>query len=62
MLPVSLATFRRLFVYMSILMYFRADTAKRLLGKTANWHEKKVLGSAKFSDDSKYRGSPHSGV
>lgn len=43
-------------------MYFRADTAKRLLGKTANWHEKKVLGSAKFSDDSKYRGSPHSGV
>ncbi|KFA69507.1 hypothetical protein S40285_05673 [Stachybotrys chlorohalonatus IBT 40285] len=28
-----------------------ADTAKRVLGKTASWREKKVLGSAKFSDD-----------
>lgn len=29
----------------------RADTAKLLLGKTASFREKKVLGSAKFSDD-----------
>ena len=29
----------------------RADTAKRLLGKTASFRERKVLGSAKFSDD-----------
>ncbi|KAK8879616.1 FAD/NAD(P)-binding domain-containing protein [Apiospora arundinis] len=28
-----------------------ADTAKKVLGKTASWREKKVLGSAKFSDD-----------
>lgn len=28
-----------------------ADTAKKALGKTATWKEKKVLGSAKFSDD-----------
>ncbi|EEY16791.1 conserved hypothetical protein [Verticillium alfalfae VaMs.102] len=28
-----------------------ADTAKRVLGKTASWRERKVLGSAKFSDD-----------
>jgi hypothetical protein len=29
----------------------RADTAKRLLSSTATFREKKVLGSAKFSDD-----------
>ncbi|KAF4309461.1 putativeflavin-containing amine oxidasedehydrogenase [Botryosphaeria dothidea] len=29
----------------------RADTSKRLLGKTASWRESRVLGSAKFSDD-----------
>ena len=29
----------------------RADTAKRLLSNTATYKEKKVLGSAKFSDD-----------
>lgn len=28
-----------------------ADTSKRVLGKSASWREKKVLGSAKFSDD-----------
>jgi len=28
-----------------------ADTAKTVLGKTASWRERKVLGSAKFSDD-----------
>ncbi|KAF3353299.1 Cutinase [Verticillium dahliae VDG1] len=28
-----------------------ADTAKRVLSKTASWRERKVLGSAKFSDD-----------
>ncbi|KXJ88530.1 FAD dependent oxidoreductase [Microdochium bolleyi] len=28
-----------------------ADTAKRVLGRTATWKEKRVLGSAKFSDD-----------
>lgn len=28
-----------------------ADTSKRVLGKTASWKEKRVLGSAKFSDD-----------
>jgi len=29
----------------------RADTAKRILGRSANFRERKVLGSAKFSDD-----------
>lgn len=28
-----------------------ADTAKKVLGKTSSWRERKVLGSAKFSDD-----------
>ncbi|KAH6689878.1 hypothetical protein F5X68DRAFT_167493 [Plectosphaerella plurivora] len=28
-----------------------ADTAKKTLGATASWRERKVLGSAKFSDD-----------
>ncbi|KAK4186977.1 hypothetical protein QBC35DRAFT_411438 [Podospora australis] len=28
-----------------------ADTSSRLLGKTASFHERRVLGSAKFSDD-----------
>ncbi|TRX92399.1 hypothetical protein FHL15_006785 [Xylaria flabelliformis] len=28
-----------------------ADKAKEVLGRTASWREKKVLGSAKFSDD-----------
>lgn len=27
------------------------DTSKRVLGKTATWREKKVLGSAKFAND-----------
>ncbi|KAH8905832.1 FAD/NAD(P)-binding domain-containing protein [Coniochaeta sp. PMI_546] len=37
--------------YDEIVLCCLADTAKRLLGKTANWREKQVLGSAKFSDD-----------
>jgi predicted NAD/FAD-binding protein len=28
-----------------------ADTAKRVLGRTSSWRERKVLGSAQFSDD-----------
>ena len=28
-----------------------ADVAKSLLGKTASWRERQVLGSAKFADD-----------
>ncbi|KAI1141481.1 FAD/NAD(P)-binding domain-containing protein [Hypoxylon sp. FL0543] len=38
-------------VYDEIVMCCLADTAKKVLGRTATWKEKKVLGSAKFSDD-----------
>ncbi|KAI1662239.1 FAD/NAD(P)-binding domain-containing protein [Daldinia decipiens] len=38
-------------VYDEIVMCCLADTAKKVLGRTATWREKKVLGSAKFSDD-----------
>ncbi|KAM0429817.1 hypothetical protein ACHAPT_006423 [Fusarium lateritium] len=38
-------------VYDELILCCLADTAKRVLGKTASWREKKVLGSAKFSDD-----------
>lgn len=38
-------------VYDEIVMCCLADTAKNVLGRTASWKEKKVLGSAKFSDD-----------
>ncbi|KAG5782696.1 hypothetical protein H9Q73_003631 [Fusarium xylarioides] len=37
--------------YDEIVLCCLADTAKKVLGKTATWKEKKVLGSAKFSDD-----------
>ncbi|KAM7187239.1 flavin-containing amine oxidasedehydrogenase [Rhypophila sp. PSN 637] len=37
--------------YDEIVLCCLADTAKRLLGETASFREKKVLGSAKFSDD-----------
>ncbi|KAK7716649.1 hypothetical protein SLS63_011074 [Diaporthe eres] len=37
--------------YDEIVLCCLADTAKRVLGKTASWKEKQVLGSAKFSDD-----------
>ncbi|KAK3326042.1 hypothetical protein B0H66DRAFT_616869 [Apodospora peruviana] len=37
--------------YDEIVICCLADTAKRLLGKTASFRERKVLGSAKFSDD-----------
>jgi hypothetical protein len=49
-LSVSVTTGGGLTAYV-ILTAIRADTAKRLLGKTANFREKQVLGSAKFSDD-----------
>ncbi|KAI8959349.1 FAD/NAD(P)-binding domain-containing protein [Daldinia sp. FL1419] len=38
-------------VYDEIVMCCLADTAKKVLGRTATWKERKVLGSAKFSDD-----------
>ena len=38
-------------VYDEIVLCCLADTAKRVLGRTASWKEKRVLGSAKFSDD-----------
>ncbi|KAI2628725.1 FAD/NAD(P)-binding domain-containing protein [Hypoxylon sp. NC1633] len=38
-------------VYDELVMCCLADTAKQILGRTATWKEKKVLGSAKFSDD-----------
>lgn len=38
-------------VYDEIVLCVLADTAKRLLGKTATFMEKKVLGSTKWSDD-----------
>lgn len=37
--------------YDEIVLCCLADTAKQVLGKTASWMEKRVLGSAKFSDD-----------
>ncbi|KAI1480508.1 FAD/NAD(P)-binding domain-containing protein, partial [Daldinia eschscholtzii] len=38
-------------VFDEMVMCCLADTAKKVLGRTATWKEKKVLGSAKFSDD-----------
>ena len=37
--------------YDELVLCTLADTAKNLLGKSATWREKKVLGGAKFSDD-----------
>ncbi|KAI0139104.1 FAD/NAD(P)-binding domain-containing protein [Hypoxylon sp. NC0597] len=37
--------------YDEIVLCCLADTAKKVLGRTATWREKRVLGSAKFSDD-----------
>lgn len=37
--------------YDEIVLCTLTDTSKRLLGKTAGWREKKVLGSAKFAND-----------
>ncbi|KAK6221353.1 hypothetical protein LQW54_001452 [Pestalotiopsis sp. IQ-011] len=37
--------------YNEIVLCCLADTAKKVLGRTASWREKRVLGSAKFSDD-----------
>ncbi|RBA18508.1 hypothetical protein FPRO05_10801 [Fusarium proliferatum] len=37
--------------YDEIVLCCLADTAKKVLGRNATWKEKKVLGSAKFSDD-----------
>ncbi|KAK8084883.1 FAD/NAD(P)-binding domain-containing protein [Apiospora hydei] len=37
--------------YDELILCCLADTAKKVLGNTASWREKKVLGSAKFSDD-----------
>ncbi|KAK0720208.1 hypothetical protein B0H67DRAFT_575332 [Lasiosphaeris hirsuta] len=37
--------------YDEIVLCCLADTAKRLLGRTASFRERRVLGSAKFSDD-----------
>lgn len=37
--------------YDEMVLCVLADSAKALLGKKASWREKKVLGSAKFSDD-----------
>ncbi|KAF9632704.1 putative flavin-containing amine oxidasedehydrogenase protein [Lasiodiplodia theobromae] len=37
--------------YDELVLCCLADTAKRLLGKTASWRERRVLGAAKFSDD-----------
>lgn len=38
-------------VYDELVLCSLADTSKRVLGKTASWRERRVLGSAKFSDD-----------
>ncbi|KAI0517940.1 FAD dependent oxidoreductase [Xylaria bambusicola] len=43
--PVSQET------YDEIVLCTLADKAKEVLGRTASWREKRVLGSAKFSDD-----------
>ena len=37
--------------YDELILCCLADTAKRLLSQTSSWPERKVLGSAKFSDD-----------
>lgn len=37
--------------YDELVLCCLADTAKRVLGQTSSWRERKVLGSAKFSDD-----------
>ena len=37
--------------YDELILCCLADTAKRVLSKTSSWRERKVLGSAKFSDD-----------
>ncbi|WVQ75208.1 hypothetical protein IAR50_004820 [Cryptococcus sp. DSM 104548] len=37
--------------YDELVLCCLADTAKKVLGKSASWKEKKVLGSATFSDD-----------
>ncbi|KAH8676166.1 hypothetical protein BX600DRAFT_494551 [Xylariales sp. PMI_506] len=37
--------------YDEIVLCCLADTAKKVLGRTASWKEKRILGSAKFSDD-----------
>jgi predicted NAD/FAD-binding protein len=37
--------------YDELVLCCLADTAKRVLSKTSSWRERKVLGSAKFSDD-----------
>lgn len=37
--------------YDELVLCCLADTAKKVLGKSGSWAEKKVLGSAKFSDD-----------
>lgn len=37
--------------YDELVLCCLADTAKRVLGRTASWREKRVLGSAQFSDD-----------
>jgi len=37
--------------YDELILCVLADTAKRVLAKTSSWRERKVLGSAKFSDD-----------
>lgn len=37
--------------YDELILCTLADTAKNVLAKTASWRERKVLGSAKFSDD-----------
>ncbi len=37
--------------YDELILCCLADTAKRVLSKTSSWPERKVLGSAKFSDD-----------
>lgn len=37
--------------YDELVLCCLADTAKKVLGKSASWREKKVLGSAKFSND-----------
>ncbi|KAI1504761.1 hypothetical protein F5X99DRAFT_432533 [Biscogniauxia marginata] len=38
-------------LYDEIVLCCLADTAKKVLGRTASWRERKVLGSARFSDD-----------
>lgn len=37
--------------YDELVLCCLADTAKRVLSRTASWRERRVLGSAKFSDD-----------